>query len=569
MDPASSPPAVTAPSEVAANAVVYTPPRTPRSPAARRPSHGRNRSVGDWWKSLVAPSTPTTPTPVRASSPAVFSPQTPFSPAHLSAAVAEERASRSGHTPGPTRLAVPRTGLLFEFAAFVAMATSSTAPTGTAPAPTLLWAWPDVGPARHIHYLEHFCLPACGPLEAGRTFVFAVSAETNASERLLCCCLLLEPGPAQPAFMQPTRPRSASGHRRSLSTGVTTAYSRDGGVAVEAPGSPRCLVLVTRYPYVPLAMHVLRGVAADPVGTEALALLARCHVTVPEPFEVLRVDAALSWSRVAEAPEAEERYLLEWCAPPAMRCLARVPAFMATLVSAVLLERSLVLHSTSLETLTAVCFALMAMVRPFAYQAVFLPVVPPVLGELLQAPVPFVVGLHSSVLDAARAQLVQGSGEALVVALDAGTVCDAHGKAQRVLPLPRQALLLREQGLEQRCAQALKGGLPEALEVVACWRTFWDDTFGDFRKHCFRDMTHPEEPVTVFVRDAFVEEMQGRPGGRDCAPWLEAFFNTQLWAAHSDEKRTQLDLQRRNSVLSARMVSDFHRSGGFAPRRTQ
>lgn len=69
------------------------------------------------------------------------------------------------------------------------------------------------------------------------------------------------------------------------------------------------------------------------------------------------------------------------------------------------------------------------------------------------------------------------------------------------------------------------------------------------------DMTYPVDPMTIFISEAFIEEMQGRPGGAGCEAFLTALFTTQLWAAHSDEKRTRADFQRRNSVLNARMLT--------------
>ncbi len=87
---------------------------------------------------------------------------------------------------------------------------------------------------------------------------------------------------------------------------------RDG--VVEMKGTPRCYVLVTRYPYVRLMFHVLRSIVSfdrQPSG-DVLSLLARLRVQVPEEDEVIRIDEHLTWTRKAESPLAEERYLSDW-----------------------------------------------------------------------------------------------------------------------------------------------------------------------------------------------------------------------------------------------------------------
>ncbi len=61
--------------------------------------------------------------------------------------------------------------------------------------------------------------------------------------------------------------------------------------------------------------------------------------------------------------------------------------------------------------------------------------------------------------------------------------------------------------------------------------------------------TNPVEPVTIFVHEAFVEEMESKKDGGGCKEWFEAFFKTQIWHSHSDQKRTELDLRRRNSGI--------------------
>jgi hypothetical protein len=59
------------------------------------------------------------------------------------------------------------------------------------------------------------------------------------------------------------------------------------------------------------------------------------------------------------------------------------------------------------------------------------------------------------------------------------------------------------------------------------------------------------------MQEAYIEEMSAKPDGANCEEWFVAFFKTQIWLMHSDERRSRLDMQRRQSVLNARMVSNF------------
>lgn len=56
--------------------------------------------------------------------------------------------------------------------------------------------------------------------------------------------------------------------------------------------------------------------------------------------------------------------------------------------------------------------------------------------------------------------------------------------------------------------------------------------------------------MTIFVEEAFIAEKAALGG----SAFLQLFFKTQCWSSHSDEKRTRFDLQRRQSILSARMI---------------
>eukprot|EP00762_Andalucia_godoyi_P002307 ANDGO_07626.mRNA.1 DENN domain and WD repeat-containing protein SCD1 len=104
-------------------------------------------------------------------------------------------------------------------------------------------------------------------------------------------------------------------------------------------------------------------------------------------------------------------------------------------VTAVLLERKMVFVCSQYSVLTNVAESFCALIFPFRWQHVYIPVLPSCYAEFLSAPVPFIMGLHSS----ARAQL-QLSPDIIVVDLDNNTVA-----------IPKDALLpkLPEKQLEK------------------------------------------------------------------------------------------------------------------------
>ena len=67
---------------------------------------------------------------------------------------------------------------------------------------------------------------------------------------------------------------------------------------------------------------------------------------------------------------------------------------MATLLAALLTERQVFMFSSQVSLLTAVAETLRALLLPFTWQHVYVPVLPPKLNGVLQAPLPFLVGRY-------------------------------------------------------------------------------------------------------------------------------------------------------------------------------
>lgn len=66
------------------------------------------------------------------------------------------------------------------------------------------------------------------------------------------------------------------------------------------------------------------------------------------------------------------------------------------IVALLLCEYRVVIHSTQLSLLTPVAEGLCALIYPFRWQHPYVPILPRVLSEYLQAPLPYILGVHSS-----------------------------------------------------------------------------------------------------------------------------------------------------------------------------
>lgn len=59
-------------------------------------------------------------------------------------------------------------------------------------------------------------------------------------------------------------------------------------------------------------------------------------------------------------------------------------------------EHKILFHSASYSRLTESCRALTALMYPFRYTHVYIPLLPAALVEVLSTPTPFIMGVHSS-----------------------------------------------------------------------------------------------------------------------------------------------------------------------------
>jgi hypothetical protein len=132
-------------------------------------------------------------------------------------------------------------------------------------------------------------------------------------------------------------------------------------------------------------------VLAHPLPSLAVASrLPLCRGASPAPLTI-------SSSRVRPPPTRLFDYVN--FEPMLRECDA---ACIVTLFSSLLVERRVVFTSDSLEALSAVVNAALALLRPLQWQYIFIPLLPKSMVGFCSSPIPFVVGLLNSSLEALR-----------------------------------------------------------------------------------------------------------------------------------------------------------------------
>ncbi|CAG2109658.1 unnamed protein product, partial [Medioppia subpectinata] len=87
------------------------------------------------------------------------------------------------------------------------------------------------------------------------------------------------------------------------------------------------------------------------------------------------------------------------------------------LVCAAMTEHKILFHSRSYTRLTDACLAVTALMYPFVYNHIYIPILPSPLLEVLSTPTPFLMGIHSSLKNEVTDLL-----DVIVVDLDGGSV---------------------------------------------------------------------------------------------------------------------------------------------------
>nr|CAH7747743.1 unnamed protein product [Callosobruchus chinensis] len=365
--------------------------------------------------------------------------------------------------------------------------------------------WPDTS---FIEGIEWFCQPQGWALSTERQepkFFVSVLTDIDAN-RHYCACLCFN----ETVSITPSKPVDEE----------EDAVEGEAPLVRPVPAishhsimyAPKCLVLVSRLDYIETfrnCLGIIYSVYIEnmPVPLETLVGNILGCVQVPPP----------GGPQVRFSIGAGDRQALQ---PPLSPSLPVTHAAVSllfhqlgirnvlTLFCAVVTEHKVLFHSKSYNRLTEACRALTALIYPFRYTHVYIPLLPAPLVEVLSTPTPFIMGVHSSL----RSEM-----DVIVADLDGGSLTVPDGVNVPLLPEPlltatREALSLVLQP-ELACADAAfpplatRAPQPHMLdkEIRAVFMRTFAHLLQGYRSCLTLIRIHPK-PVITFHKAAFLGE---------------------------------------------------------------
>uniref|UniRef100_A0A0N4Z9I4 UDENN domain-containing protein n=1 Tax=Parastrongyloides trichosuri TaxID=131310 RepID=A0A0N4Z9I4_PARTI len=176
----------------------------------------------------------------------------------------------------------------------------------------------------------------------------------------------------------------------------------------------------------------------------------------------------------------------------------------------VLNEKRIIFCSKSLNRLSDACYALKCLLYPFNYSYPYIPVLPKVALTVLESPTPYIVGLHSSLID-----YVVDIQDYCLVNLDDGQIITDKTTSNKPIPEPyfsKLKIMLEYTWSPslQYADDALQEGSPPIagpkcldIKIRACFLKFFLDILYGYRS-CLQLSRFYDTPLVSFHKTAFL-----------------------------------------------------------------
>ena len=231
-----------------------------------------------------------------------------------------------------------------------------------------------------------------------------------------------------------------------------------------------------------------------------------------------------------------------WTIPALCRCMSLDGIL--TYLSAALQEAPTVVFCPNLGLLSAVVLSLVPLLLPFGWQSLLLPVMPSPARrlELLDAPVPFVVGVQYKTPEVSS----RCSGLVRV-----NVYKDRISNAAHLAPLPNRALLhealagahaeLRALGRRTGAAHRPAHEVSDAQAALAgvflsTVQTYLRGLVADLHTYTITDVSASAQRTSILLKEPFVEA-----SGAHARQFMAALCETQLFAVYCDAALAQRD----------------------------
>lgn len=205
-----------------------------------------------------------------------------------------------------------------------------------------------------------------------------------------------------------------------------------------------------------------------------------------------------------------------------------------------LLERRIVMFSSYLSKLSKCSQAIAALLYPFAWQHVYVPVLPQKLLDMCCSPTPYIMGMLSLSIPELEDMPLE---EVLIVNLDAGEF-DVHVGDEDTI-LPRRLSVGLDKALQTCMRESLTldfGDAPDKQltdcetrnkSISEAFILFFVELMGHYLNH----FQQSQDGKMVFDRESFIKGTNSKSIRR----FLEVFTETQMFSLFIQEKETDSD----------------------------
>ncbi|XP_041970120.1 myotubularin-related protein 13 isoform X2 [Aricia agestis] len=419
--------------------------------------------------------------------------------------------------------------------------------------------------------IEWFCQPQGWALSTERSeprFYVSVLTDVDAN-RHYCACLCFN----ETVAITPTKP--ADEDEESLESTRPVANITHHSIMY----APKCLVIVSRQDYIDTfrnCLGIIYTVWVENLGVPLETLVGNLvgGVLVPPPGgPQVRFSIGAGDRQALQPPAAPPLPVTHTAVHMLLRLLGIHKSVLLWL--AVMSEHKVLVVSLAAARLAAACRALAALMYPFRYAHVYIPLLPAGLAEVLATPTPFLIGVHSSLKDDIADLL-----DVIVADLDVGSLHIPQGVN---IPVPEGRLLSSLQAAlalvlqpELRSADSAFAPPPPAAspphmldkEIRAVFMRTLAKLLQGYR-HCLTIIRIHPTPVLTFHKAGFL----GARGLASCpfaARLLDSmFFNgvvaergppwrpTDIWDELLQNLPEQLRLESLNPELELQHIQDL------------
>ncbi|XP_063065929.1 DENN domain-containing protein 1B [Engraulis encrasicolus] len=189
------------------------------------------------------------------------------------------------------------------------------------------------------------------------------------------------------------------------------------------------------------------------------------------------------------------------------------------LYASMLFERRILIYCSKLSTLTACVHACSGILFPMYWQHIFIPVLPPHLLDYCCAPMPYLIGVHSSLTERVRSRALE---DVVILNVDTNTMETPFDDLKRIPPDVVTALKVR---LKKQSASPGCGVARAFLRAQAV-------LFGGYRDAL---LYHEEEPIS-FCEESFLNHKSNV-----MRHFLESAIHLQFFKQFIDSRLEQLN----------------------------